>query len=179
MSPRRSVSGTGRQRMLVLVTFQVTAIARGSPAVLTVVSRIGPRSEGSRYILHCEDTLAARQKRFSSCALSSIDASRGEAPLARDEEEVERLRHASQELRDAARDSFGRVGRLLEGAQAMLILTDHEGVIVETVGDHRTLEDGRRIHLEVGGVWNEKVVGTNGIGTALWNWRRPGAAGGR
>jgi len=108
------------------------------------------------------------QQSWHRCALSSIDASRGEAPLARDEEEVERLRHASQELRDAARDSFGRVGRLLEGAQAMLILTDHEGVIVETVGDHRTLEDGRRIHLEVGGVWNEKVVGTNGIGTALW-----------
>ena len=50
----------------------------------------------------------------------------------------------------------------------MLILTDHEGVIVETIGDRQTLEDGRRIHLEVGGVWNERVVGTNGIGTALW-----------
>ena len=50
----------------------------------------------------------------------------------------------------------------------MLILTDHDGVIVETIGDQQTLEDGRRIHLEVGGVWNERVVGTNGIGTALW-----------
>jgi transcriptional regulator of acetoin/glycerol metabolism len=77
------------------------------------------------------------QQSWHRCALSSIDAGRGEAPLARDEEVVERLRHASQELRDAARDLFGRVGRLLEGAQAMLILTDHEGVIVETVGDHR------------------------------------------
>ena len=102
------------------------------------------------------------------CAVSSIDASRGEAPLARDQAAVQQLRHDSRDLCDAAHDSFARVGRLLEGAQAMLILTDHEGVIVETVGDPRTLEDGRRIHLEVGGIWNEQVVGTNGIGTALW-----------
>jgi transcriptional regulator of acetoin/glycerol metabolism len=108
------------------------------------------------------------QQSWHRCALSSIDATRGEAPLAGGAAGLEELGYASRELRDAARDSFARVGRLLEGAQAMLILTDHEGVIVETIGDRQTLEDGRRIHLEVGGVWSERVVGTNGIGTALW-----------
>ena len=108
------------------------------------------------------------QQSWHRCALSSIDATRGAAPLARDEAGLDQLRYASRELRDAAHNSFARVGRLLEGAQAMLILTDHDGVIVETIGDRQTLEDGRRIHLEVGGVWNERVVGTNGIGTALW-----------
>lgn len=102
------------------------------------------------------------------CALSSIDATRDEAPIAQCASQIEQLRHESRELREAARDSFARGGRLLEGAEAMLILTDEDGVIVETIGDRRTLEVGRRIHLEIGGVWNEQVVGTNGIGTALW-----------
>ncbi len=102
------------------------------------------------------------------CASSSIDATRDEAPLAHCESQIEQRRHRCRTLREAARDSFARSGLLLEGAEAMLILTDEEGVIVETIGDRRTLEVGRRIHLEVGGVWNEQVVGTNGIGTALW-----------
>ena len=102
------------------------------------------------------------------CAIASIDATRGAAPLAQGAAVIEELQHANRELREAARDSFGRVGRLLEGAQAMLILTDHQGLIVETIGDRQTLENGRRIHLEVGGLWNEQVVGTNGIGTALF-----------
>ena len=102
------------------------------------------------------------------CATSAIDARGGKAPLNNTEDEVERLRRANGELCWAARDSFARVGQLLDGAAAMLILTDSDGVIIETIGDRKTLEDGRRIHLEVGGVWNERVVGTNGIGTALW-----------
>ena len=84
------------------------------------------------------------------------------------EARLDQLRTPAASCATPPANSFARVGRLLEGAQAMLILTDHEGVIVETIGDQQTLEDGRRIHLEVGGVWNERVVGTNGIGTALW-----------
>src|SRR5215213_8349169 len=78
------------------------------------------------------------QQSWHRCALSAIDATRGEVPLTQDDSAVEQLRHASRELRNAARDSFARVGRLLEGARAMLILTDHEGVIVETIGDRQT-----------------------------------------
>lgn len=108
------------------------------------------------------------EESWHRCAERALDAGRGEAPLAFSEHDLEQLRHASRELRRAACESFARVGRLLEGTEAMLILTDRDGVIVETVGDRRTLDHGRRIHLEVGGVWNESVVGTNGIGTALW-----------
>lgn len=72
------------------------------------------------------------------------------------------------ELRRATQASMARIGDLLSGAEAMLLLTDRDGVILETVGDRSTLAKASKINLTVGGVWSEDASGTNGIGTALW-----------
>jgi sigma-54 dependent transcriptional regulator, acetoin dehydrogenase operon transcriptional activator AcoR len=72
------------------------------------------------------------------------------------------------ELRRATRASLTEIGDLLSGAEAMLILTDADGVILETVGDNSTLTKASKINLSVGGLWSEHASGTNGIGTALW-----------
>ncbi len=72
------------------------------------------------------------------------------------------------ELRRATRASLTQIGELLLGAEAMLILTDANGVILETVGDNSTLTKASKINLSVGGLWSEHDAGTNGIGTALW-----------
>ncbi len=60
------------------------------------------------------------------------------------------------------------IGRTLDGTGAMLVLADKDGVLVDVAGDRRTVFDGMDIHLGIGGKWTEDVVGTNGIGTALW-----------
>ena len=72
------------------------------------------------------------------------------------------------ELRRATQASLAQIGALLSGAEAMLILTDRDGVILDTVGDNSTLTKASKINLSVGGVWSEDASGTNGIGTALW-----------
>ncbi len=72
------------------------------------------------------------------------------------------------ELRRATRASLTQIGELLSGAEAMLILTDANGIILETVGDNSTLTKASKINLSVGGLWSEHDAGTNGIGTALW-----------
>ena len=72
------------------------------------------------------------------------------------------------ELRRATRASLSQIGALLSGAEAMLILTDCNGVILDTVGDNSTLAKAGKINLSVGGIWSEDASGTNGIGTALW-----------
>ena len=72
------------------------------------------------------------------------------------------------ELRRATRASLAQIGELLSGAEAMLILTDRFGVILDTVGDNSTLGKASKINLSVGGVWSEDASGTNGIGTALF-----------
>lgn len=75
--------------------------------------------------------------------------------------------HDNVRLRRATQASLTHIGELLSGAEAMLILTDRDGVILVTVGDPSTLNKAYKINLSVSGVWNEGSSGTNGIGTAL------------
>ena len=76
--------------------------------------------------------------------------------------------HDNAELRRATLASLTQIGALLSGAEAMLILTDRNGLILDTVGDTSTLSKASKINLAVGGVWSENAAGTNGIGTALF-----------
>jgi transcriptional regulator of acetoin/glycerol metabolism len=91
---------------------------------------------------------------------------RAMAPLA---QEAEIYRHRSQccSLVNAARSVFSRSSPLLNDADAMLILTDTTGLILETQGDERVIDAGRSVHLEHGGRWREADIGTNAIGTAV------------
>ncbi len=103
------------------------------------------------------------------CADGGIDAAQGEAPMTAEREGIaETLSGVRAELLAAARRTFASIGGLLENTGAMLVLADQDGVLIEAIGDRRTLFDGMDIHLAVGGKWSEDVVGTNGIGTALW-----------
>ncbi|MET2831535.1 sigma-54-dependent Fis family transcriptional regulator [Mesorhizobium shangrilense] len=101
-------------------------------------------------------------------ATGGINAQGIEAPLSSDRNEIEYLTRANAELLSAARRSFASLGQLLEGTGAMLVLADSDGVLIDAIGDKKTLHDGMDIHLGIGGKWNEDAVGTNGIGTALW-----------
>ena len=101
-------------------------------------------------------------------ATGGINAQGIEAPLSSDRDEIEYLTRANAELLSAARRSFASLGQLLEGTGAMLVLADSDGVLIDAIGDKKTLHDGMDIHLGIGGKWNEDAVGTNGIGTALW-----------
>ncbi|CAM5769771.1 sigma-54-dependent Fis family transcriptional regulator [Labrys miyagiensis] len=108
------------------------------------------------------------QDSWLRCTSGGINALQNEAPLTSDKDEIERLSRSSLELVLAARRSFHALGQLLQGTGAMLVLANEDGTLIEAAGDKRTLHDGMDIHLAVGGTWTEGVVGTNGIGTALW-----------
>lgn len=95
-----------------------------------------------------------------------IAAERAEAPLV-GEPEVFRRRSLNAGLLKAARPALERSMRLLADASSMLILADAGGLIIETAGDPRVADLGRRNHLETGGRWEEGAIGTNAIGTAL------------
>ena len=97
-----------------------------------------------------------------------IEAEQFAAPIIESRDRVRELRYDNNQLCRAARKSFAQIGKMLNDAEMMLVLTDRNGVVIETTGDKSTLESGRKINLDVGGRWSEDASGTNGIGTALW-----------
>lgn len=97
---------------------------------------------------------------------SGVGAERKEAPLA-GEPEIFQRRSRNADLLQVARSALERSSEFLANASSMMVLTDAAGFIVETAGDPRVVDEGRRNHLEIGGRWEEGVIGTNAIGTAL------------
>ncbi len=89
------------------------------------------------------------------------------APLAAIGERYLALRHRNRDLIMASADIFGRIESMLADSRCMMLLTDPFGIVLETAGDLGTLAAAEKIHLVAGGDWNESVMGTNGIGTAL------------
>jgi sigma-54 dependent transcriptional regulator, acetoin dehydrogenase operon transcriptional activator AcoR len=95
-----------------------------------------------------------------------VAVERSEAPLA-GEPEVFRRRSQNAMLLTAARPALQRSSLFLAEASSMMVLSDPGGFIIETAGDPRIVDQGRRNHLEIGGNWEEGAIGTNAIGTAL------------
>ena len=96
-----------------------------------------------------------------------VDPTGRAAPLVARGDEVHTLQERYRDLMLAAAGVFAEAAELLAGSRSIMILTDARGVVLDAVGDRRTLEQGQDIHLTQGGAWGENVIGTNGIGTAL------------
>lgn len=96
----------------------------------------------------------------------NVDVSSRAAPVL-SEAELYRRRADSALLSASTRQAMERAAHILVDASSMLILTDGSGHIIETLGDRRTIEEGREVHLQDGGCWTEDKIGTNAIGTAL------------
>lgn len=103
-----------------------------------------------------------RSRRFG------VEPGSRKAPLAiRGDDELEQLRLRNRDLVWAAQGIFMSSAHLLAKSGSIMLLTDAAGIVLESSGDARTLDAAQDIHLTNGGNWNESVVGTNGIGTAL------------
>jgi transcriptional regulator of acetoin/glycerol metabolism len=89
------------------------------------------------------------------------------APLAARGDAMAHLRDRHADLLGAASGVFANTAELFGGSRSLMLLTNAEGVVLDAVGDHQTLDAGQDIHLMQGGDWREDTVGTNGIGTAL------------
>jgi len=104
---------------------------------------------------------------WTRCSNSGVSALSNATPQKYGKDDVFVLKRKNRSLCEAANLAFKRLAPHLIGTGAILILTDNTGTVIEAMGDSNTLDAGREIQLEVGGVWNEQVIGTNGIGTAL------------
>ena len=55
----------------------------------------------------------------------------------------------------------------VSNSQSMVILSDHKGILMHTMGELNFLSKAERVALMCGASWNESQRGTNAIGIAL------------
>jgi transcriptional regulator of acetoin/glycerol metabolism len=96
-----------------------------------------------------------------------VNATGRAAPMAAEGDKFAAIKHRNRQLIAASADIFRRMRDVFEESRCMMLLTGPDGIVLEAVGDNRTMTEGERIHLLPGGQWCEDVIGTNGIGTAL------------
>ena len=72
-----------------------------------------------------------------------------------------------RELIALAKPTMHYLHGLMSGSGGVIILSDHQGVIVHSVGDPQFISKADRVLLKTGASWQEKHRGTNAIGTAL------------
>ena len=82
-------------------------------------------------------------------------------------EELEIKRAVNSKFLDIARDHIRALYRFVEGAGFAVTLADHEGYILETIGDKPIIESMAEVNCTPGYRWTEKDVGTSAISLVL------------
>ncbi|MCB1909685.1 MAG: sigma-54-dependent Fis family transcriptional regulator [Rhodocyclaceae bacterium] len=103
------------------------------------------------------------------CADASVDPGIDQGPAPIDEVVLKVLREEHQELLSAGTPVMAEARDFLSETGTVMVLTDHNGIILNLEGDSSTSLRGatERINLMPGSEWTEAACGTNAIGTAL------------
>jgi len=96
----------------------------------------------------------------------AVDPARHSAPGAA-AERVHQLQRQNRDLCDAARPALEGLRDILRECGTLIMLCDPGGIILQLNGETRVRSVGEEINLATGGCWNEEVIGTNAIGTAI------------
>jgi len=121
------------------------------------------------------------ERSWERCRAAGIDPvlTQAAAPLL--DEELTALRSRYRDLLEASVPIMAQARDILSESGTIMILTDPQGVILQTEGDAATVDAARIIRLQTGANWHELACGTNAIGTALsvGSYVRRSAAGSR
>ncbi|MGU3392041.1 sigma-54-dependent Fis family transcriptional regulator [Sphingomonas sp. M1A8_2b] len=116
------------------------------------------------------ETVSARPHVLASwqrCQQSQVDYRADAAPRI-EPDGMGALRRTNRELLQAAASTLAYSADFLSGTRSVMLLTDANGIVLDSVGDIGTLHAANDIALARGGNWREDAgAGTNGIGTSL------------
>ncbi|WP_248558544.1 sigma-54-dependent Fis family transcriptional regulator [Paraburkholderia terrae] len=103
---------------------------------------------------------------WQRCRSEAVDPTRHSAPGAA-ANRVRQLQRQNGDLCDAARPALEYLRDILRECGTLILLCDRGGTVLQLNGETRLRSVGEEINLATGGCWNEEVIGTNAIGTAI------------
>lgn len=101
------------------------------------------------------------------CHQFELDPELRHAPIISDKSQLEYSHFLHSDLLNAARPVLKRAEQHLFRSDSLILLADAGGLILDVRADDHVITSAGDINLIEGGVWSEKVAGTNAIGTAL------------
>lgn len=96
-----------------------------------------------------------------------LDPERRPEPVLVDRSNLKERQEKSCRLVEIARSEMTNLYQQVAGSGHSILLTDHEGVVLNYVGDPMFTSTAVKTALQTGAVWNEETQGTNGMGTCL------------
>jgi transcriptional regulator of acetoin/glycerol metabolism len=103
---------------------------------------------------------------WQRCRSEAVDPARHSAPGAA-AERFRQLQLQNRDLCGAARPALDSLRDILRECGTLIMLCDPGGTILQLNGETRARGVGEKVNLATGGCWNEDVIGTNAIGTAI------------
>lgn len=103
---------------------------------------------------------------WKRCKRNKINHSTGYGKIA-NHNKVDALMNKNKELLSVARPIMKNLNGLVLGTNFVLVLTDNEGYIIETIGEELVMREATLLNFSIGSLWSEEEVGTNAIGTCI------------
>jgi len=121
---------------------------------------------GTLDLSNLNNTIAASWQR---CRSASVDPTGGTCSKVKvyDGEQLGQLLESNKMLLEISSPMVESVYHSVQGSGFMVVLVNKEGIVLKTLGDHKTLANAQLLNFYAGANWTEESVGTNAIGTCL------------
>ncbi|MBC7088030.1 MAG: sigma-54-dependent Fis family transcriptional regulator [Tissierellales bacterium] len=104
------------------------------------------------------------------CSMNALDTNHGQGKLV-SKEVLDEEKEKNKELISIALPIMKNLNDIVMGTGFVLVLTDAKGLILEVIGEDKILEETKSLNFVPGAIWSEEFVGTNAIGTCIYEDR--------
>ena len=100
-----------------------------------------------------------------------VDAKSGTAPNVVTQTELKASKEPVRDVIEQAREEIDRLYAIVRQQEYVVLLCNKDGVAIDHRGDETRADNFKHWGIWLGGIWSEKIEGTNGIGTCITEQR--------
>jgi transcriptional regulator of acetoin/glycerol metabolism len=105
-------------------------------------------------------------KSWQRCKEYNVDPYMGKGDLVPDNK-LHRIKKQNKQLIETAEPFMKELAELVKDSHIVVVLTNAKGLILETLGDEKIMNNANQLKYIPGSYWSEEKVGTNAIGSAI------------
>ncbi|SDG87558.1 sigma-54-dependent Fis family transcriptional regulator [Halanaerobium congolense] len=105
-------------------------------------------------------------KSWQRCKEYNVDPYMGKGDLVPDNK-LDRIKKQNKQLIETAEPFMKELAELVKDSHIVVVLTNAKGLILETLGDEKIMNNANQLKFIPGSYWSEEKVGTNAIGSAI------------